>query len=243
MVYSAFYAIAENKKTYWPDFPELKQPELDMHDFLLWHYVAITPTTVTRRECFDRAGMFDERIPRFQHWELLLRISKYYKFIFIDEALINNYPQPDSLSSDPQKTEAGWKIVFEKHREDFIRDKKLLTFRYKEMGSLLSKRGHKIYARKYYFSAFTADPLNIRTAPKYLLMTVTGSDLYEKVRRFLKCFYKKNLSSIKKCLRFLSKSIYIFFKAFAIFLLSVTIGRQRTAGIKDYYKKLFGKKA
>lgn len=45
-------------------------------------------SVLVRKNCFEDVGVFDESLDMGIDWELWLRVSKYYKFAFIDEQLI-----------------------------------------------------------------------------------------------------------------------------------------------------------
>ncbi len=45
-------------------------------------------SSLVRRECFKRAGNFDESLPMGIDWDLWLRISLHYQFVFVDEPLL-----------------------------------------------------------------------------------------------------------------------------------------------------------
>jgi glycosyltransferase involved in cell wall biosynthesis len=45
-------------------------------------------SAVVRRECFERAGTFDESLPMSIDWDLWLRISLDFEFAFVDEELL-----------------------------------------------------------------------------------------------------------------------------------------------------------
>jgi len=79
VVYTRFKKIKNNKRSYLA-FYWVAQKEGDIHNNLLNGNYITTSTTVIKRECFDKTGMFDESLPRFQDWELWLRISRYYHF-------------------------------------------------------------------------------------------------------------------------------------------------------------------
>jgi glycosyltransferase involved in cell wall biosynthesis len=42
-------------------------------------------TTLVKRECFERMGLFDETLPMGIDWDLWLRISTRYEFIYLDQ--------------------------------------------------------------------------------------------------------------------------------------------------------------
>lgn len=45
-------------------------------------------TTVVKKECFDKAGTFDENLPMAIDWHLWLRIACHYQFNYVDEPLL-----------------------------------------------------------------------------------------------------------------------------------------------------------
>jgi len=44
-------------------------------------------TLITRREVFERAGLFDESLPTMEHYDLALRMARYYRFLFVPGAV------------------------------------------------------------------------------------------------------------------------------------------------------------
>ncbi len=54
---------------------------------MLWGDPTSSITVVVRRECFDRAGMFDESLAASEDWDMWLRTSVYYRFFFVDRVL------------------------------------------------------------------------------------------------------------------------------------------------------------
>ncbi len=61
-----------------------KMPEGDVQ-VALWQANFIAPmTTLIRRECFDRVGLYDETLFA-EDWDMWLRISRHYEFVFSPE--------------------------------------------------------------------------------------------------------------------------------------------------------------
>lgn len=46
------------------------------------------PTVVARRECYDKLGGFDSRLPLTCDWEMWLRIALFYQLAYVDEPLL-----------------------------------------------------------------------------------------------------------------------------------------------------------
>jgi glycosyltransferase involved in cell wall biosynthesis len=55
-------------------------------------------TTIVRRECFDRAGVFDETLPMGIDWDLWLRISTQYEFLYLDRRTMSYRIWPGQMS-------------------------------------------------------------------------------------------------------------------------------------------------
>jgi glycosyltransferase involved in cell wall biosynthesis len=54
---------------------------------MLWGDPTCNITVVVRRECFDRAGLFDESLKASEDWDMWLRTAVYYRFFFVDRVL------------------------------------------------------------------------------------------------------------------------------------------------------------
>ncbi len=57
-------------------------------------------TITIKRDCFDTLGGFDERYPNSQDYDLVLKVMKNYKSIFIDKVLAKYRIHEDSMSSN-----------------------------------------------------------------------------------------------------------------------------------------------
>jgi len=51
-------------------------------------------STLIRKECFEKAGGFNENFLRFEDGELFIRLSKYYRFHHLPEILVKYYESP-----------------------------------------------------------------------------------------------------------------------------------------------------
>jgi len=125
-VYTAFYRVENRKKEYIP-YSWVKKKEGYIHREVLKGSFITTPSIVVRRECFEKVGMFDERLPRLQDWELVIRLSKYYEFRFIDEPLLVSPYTSDSLTANRSARIEALKLILSKHWDDFLEDKDSLS--------------------------------------------------------------------------------------------------------------------
>lgn len=78
-----------------------------------------TPTMVVRKRCFDEVGIFDEAIPRFQDWEIAIRLVERYKFSIIDEVLVRVYETEKSITKVKENELTAMLLIVNKHRKFF----------------------------------------------------------------------------------------------------------------------------
>lgn len=157
VVYTGFWRIKGGKKTYRPSAKIIRK-EGDIHNELLKGNFATTQTTVVRKECFEKAEMFDERLLRLQDWELFIRISKFYEFKCVDEPLVVSYFTPDSISANYDALIKAHKLILEKHFEDIKKDKKTLANHHLGIGTSLCMNKEIGEGESYFAKAFKIYP-------------------------------------------------------------------------------------
>ena len=179
VVYTGFWRIESSKKIYIP-FTWVTEKEGDIHDEILKGNFVTTQSAVVRRECFNKAGTFEERLPRFQDWELFIRISKYYCFKCIDEPLVISYYQTNSISADENAHIRAFELILDKHYEDFKRKRKFLAKHYCYIGSLLCLHNEIKKGRMYLIKAIKFNPLNLKFS-LHIFFSLFGRSIYDKV--------------------------------------------------------------
>jgi len=190
LVYTGFWRIEGDKRTFSPS-PNITPKEGAIHDALLKGNFVGTPNTVVKKECFEKAGMFDEKLPMYQDWELWIRISKYYCFKYIDEALVISYYTPGSLNKPGSLIEARTlKLMLEKHFEDIKRNRGLLASYYRRIGHLLCLNGQIAQGRGYLKKAVMTYPIDVKSF-LLALISLFGQRSYNKAiqgyKRIIRC--------------------------------------------------------
>jgi glycosyltransferase involved in cell wall biosynthesis len=181
VIYTSFWLISDYEKTLIPS-SYLKQTEGKIHDVLLKMNFVSLSSAVVKRECFEKVGMF-ENIPRFQDWELWLRISQYYYFKHLREPLVKVYRQSDSISRNTDVLITARKYILSKYYNELSKNSKLLSKHYSDIGIFLCSKGDIKEGRKYFFKAVSVNPFNA----KLLLWTIAsifGSTTYNKYSTF-----------------------------------------------------------
>ncbi len=126
VVYSGFWQNAGRRRWYFPDASIKNKDGQIFSQLLLGNFIS-TQTVVARKEYLSQVGLFDESLPRLQDWDLFLRLAKICEFRCIDEALVNVYYTPDSISSKNHSLLESLKIIFSKFSKDFAADKDALS--------------------------------------------------------------------------------------------------------------------
>ena len=105
VVYCAVRYIDElGQDVYCPDQMEyLKPREGNVTEFLFIDNFVSFSSVVIRRKCLDKAGLFDEELGSSEDWDLLLRISAFFGFRYIDEPLLFYRFHDNQVSKDTEK--------------------------------------------------------------------------------------------------------------------------------------------
>lgn len=86
IVYSNFYRVDENGIFF---NPKEQYYSGNIQSQLLEGWCpASTSLFCIRKECFEKVGLFDEKLKNFEEYDLWLRLSEVYKFCFCDKRLV-----------------------------------------------------------------------------------------------------------------------------------------------------------
>lgn len=83
-----------------------------------------TPTMLLTREMIQNVGFFDEKLPRFQDWEMCIRISKYYPIYYIAEPLVRTYLFGDNITNNTKYLKEAYLILSNRYIDE-IREYKM----------------------------------------------------------------------------------------------------------------------
>lgn len=81
--------------------------------------LAIGTQTLLGKSSVFKEERFDPEMPRFQEFEMLVRIQKKFKICGMAESLVDYVLQDDSISMNPDKFLLAWKLMLQKH-PDFL---------------------------------------------------------------------------------------------------------------------------
>ncbi len=158
-------------------FPNINIKDLNLKDYILWGNVFSTQTILGKKRCFIDEK-FDINMPRFQDWELMIRMSKKYHIGFLNEILVDAYIQDDSISKNNAKAVKALDII----KNKYTYDNKLKSFYFRNM-AVYSLYDDKKQAYKYFNKAYQNDKNNYKNKFNYALIKLNLLNL-------LKLIYK-----------------------------------------------------
>ncbi|MGG3690175.1 glycosyltransferase family 2 protein [Caldifermentibacillus hisashii] len=174
-VFGGYWIIGKgNEKRY---FPEQVIKDGNIFHTLLKGNVVGMPVVMIKKICFDKVGYFNETLPALEDWELLLRISRDYEFLYINEPLVTVYETENSISMHMENTVKAWKYIFDKYLDIISADHTTLALHYYTLGKYLIRSGNFSGGRKLIFKAVKTNPRNY----KYLIessMLMLGRRVY-----------------------------------------------------------------
>lgn len=141
--------IGEEKETIFPENSHIDIDEIYTKNKLS------TQTLVGKKQCFLDTP-FDERLPRFQDWDLAINLVKKYNVGILDEVLVDVYMQDNSISKNPGKAEKALQIFLEKYGTN-----KRARAQYLRLIGVYRLQQHKD-TKKYFLKSFTLNPLDIK---------------------------------------------------------------------------------
>lgn len=99
-VHTGFYFVDEHGRRL-PQTNLETVPDDQMYDRLLDGEFFVPASVVTRRECFERVGLFDETFRGSEDWDIWLRVAREYRFAGIPKPLLNYRMHGSNMSKDP----------------------------------------------------------------------------------------------------------------------------------------------
>jgi glycosyltransferase involved in cell wall biosynthesis len=83
-------------------------------ELLFSNCIATTSTILIKRECFEKVGLFDEKLSSCQDWDMWIRLSQDFQFDFTEHSLVKFYVHENSITTDYQARIQGRQVLLEK---------------------------------------------------------------------------------------------------------------------------------
>ncbi|MFH0933670.1 MAG: glycosyltransferase family 2 protein [Pseudomonadota bacterium] len=181
-VFSAFWQIEDGSERRMP--VSVPRGE-EMAGAILHGNFIDTPTSVIRRDAFERAGGFDPRMPRYQDWELFIRLLKCGPFAYIEEPLVLSHVTPGSISSSDSAHGLALEIMYEKHVAEIARDDRLHANWLANLGDSQMRAGRVEAGRRNLLRSWRLRPFRPGIAVRWLTALVGGQMPYVLLSRYV----------------------------------------------------------
>jgi len=155
VVYSGFSYVSENGEIISNVIPTLRGK---VYDNLLKENILGSPTPLIKKNCFKKAGLFDETLPSCQDWDMWIRLSKYYYFDFVPDILAKHYVHRHRISANLNKRIAARKKLIKKYWADLSQRPQILSIHLAQLGKLYFRAGDSTTALKYFLTSIKKDP-------------------------------------------------------------------------------------
>ena len=183
VVYSGFWRVDKETKSYAPG-AKVSRRSGHIHSDLLRRNFVTTPSILTRKDCLVKVGLFDESLPRLQDWDLVIRLSRDYEFIFIEEPLLTSYISPDSISRDDSAVIVALELMLTKYHDEF-KNAGVLSRHYYSLCRLLFHDRKYDNGLRYLVNGVRIAPLSIRIPISILFLLPFGRRIYEEAIRIV----------------------------------------------------------
>ncbi len=136
-----------------------------------------------KKTCFDNAGFFDETIAYGLDYDMWLRISEKYKFIYIGEPLVNYSIHKNRLSFNWDIQIRGSEKILNKYSKSFAVNPESLCSQYYKLGKLYFLNRNSLMGRRFFLKALKLNPAQIRIYLIIFLSYVAGGYLHKKLEK------------------------------------------------------------
>ncbi len=127
VVYTDMLRVFEDYTVQYWHSPDIRYKKLLNEDKKEYQVEGIgIQSTLIRKKCFENAGLFDEKLPRFIDLELFIRLSSLYRFYHIKEPLVKYYLTP-GISSDNNALFVARKLILNKHYDEIKNERRFLS--------------------------------------------------------------------------------------------------------------------
>jgi len=124
-------------------------------------------TPLIRKECFQKAGLFDTEAHSSVDWDMWIKLSKHYKFDFVPEILAKYYIYGAQTSAHPGGKIQDYDRLLRKYQNYLSRTQ--LSQRLQHLGTLCCYQGDFRRASQYFGEAIRANPRDIYAYLRLLL--------------------------------------------------------------------------
>jgi len=130
-------------------------------------YVGGSSVSLIKKECFQKAGLFDEALITAEDWEMSVRIAKYFEFDFIPDILTKTHMHGEQLSHMLEGKIKSRQHILQKHYNELLKYPVLLADHLNRLGVLCCIAGNCIAGNFAEGKKFFLDSIKIRPVQRF----------------------------------------------------------------------------
>ena len=131
-------------------------------------------TPLIRSDCFEKVGLFDEKLKSCEDWDMWIRIAKYFSFEFIPEILAACHTHVQQMSSRLQDRITARERIINKYQTDLVNAVYAYSAQLGRLGILHCLNNSKDKGLRHIFNAIGKDPAAWKNYAYLLLLTLDG---------------------------------------------------------------------
>jgi glycosyltransferase involved in cell wall biosynthesis len=153
------------------------------NDLRAYNWIGTPSTVMVRRECFNKAGSFDEQLSFGPDYDMWIRISRFYGFDFISEPLVRYAVHAQRLSANFSTMVMGKKAYLAKYADYFAGDRRAYGAHFLALGILCCYDRKPADGRAALRRSISIYPYDAR--PYFnLLLSLLGSENFIRLKMF-----------------------------------------------------------
>jgi len=129
---------------------------------MLTRNVIDTPTSVVWAWALDAVGGFDPSLPRFQDWDLFLRLCTKFNIAYVPEPLLISHASKDGISANPHARLTALNLMYAKHEVLISNERRSHASWHCMLSDAASAVGERSDARAAIKQAIALRPLEVR---------------------------------------------------------------------------------
>jgi glycosyltransferase involved in cell wall biosynthesis len=150
------------------------------HALLLNNCVGGTSSVGLKKACLEEVGLFDERLPSFQDYDLWIRFAKAFHFECINQPLLIYYTHGKQIWTNLDALQRGLEMLLEKHHSSPAL-RTCCSYYYLFLGVQHCRNGDMRRGRKAFLKAAQFYPFEIRHYFNFCL-SFLGPEKYQRVK-------------------------------------------------------------
>jgi glycosyltransferase involved in cell wall biosynthesis len=181
LIYTGFYRVEGLIKRVIDQFIPQKHGYL-YEDLWAQNWIKTCSTVLLRRQCFEKAGFFDEELPSAADYDMWLRISKEFEIEYVAEPLVYYTVHDNRISTNHESKVRGLEALLRKHAPEFARDRQGYSQKYLSLGINYCFVGNIKKGRKAFVQAIRLYPFEIRHYYNFSL-SLLGENSFRYLKR------------------------------------------------------------